>query len=110
LKKQFEVWRYDFPGRGEHPCVIISHPDIAARSQSVNVLFCTTQRQSRPMKPTEVLLDNADGLDWETFVNCSMVWLVQSADLHGRRGQVTLERRNAIRDKIRDIFRLAARD
>src|SRR5207302_717094 len=78
LKNQFEVWRYDFPERGEHPCVIVSHPDIAARAQFVNVLFCTSQRQSRPPKPTEVLLDSADGLDWETFVNCSAMWLVES--------------------------------
>ena len=110
MKKPFEVWRYNFPGRGEHPCVIISHPDIAARSLFVNVLFCTSQRQNRLIKPTEVLLDTADGLGWETFVNCSAMWLVASADLFGLRGEVTLPRRNAIRDKIRDIFRLNARD
>ena len=110
MKDQFEVWRYSFPERGEHPCIIISHPDIAARAQYVNVLFCTSQRQSRPIKPTEVLLDSADGLDWEAFVNCGALWLVKSADLFGKRGMVTLERRNAIRDKLRDLFRLAARD
>jgi hypothetical protein len=81
MKKQFEVWRYNFPGRGEHPCVIISHPDIAARSQFVNILFCTSRRQNRPPKLTEVTLDTADGMDWETFVNCSAMWLVESADL-----------------------------
>jgi mRNA-degrading endonuclease toxin of MazEF toxin-antitoxin module len=110
LKDQFEVWRYNFPGRGEHPCVIISHPDIAARSEFVNILYCTSQRQSRTPKPIEVLLDTADGLDWGTFVNCSAMWLVESKDLFGKRGMVTLERRNAIRDKLRDIYRLAARD
>ena len=110
MKNQFEVWRYNFPERGEHPCVIISHPDIAARAQYVNILYCTSQRQNRPPKPVEVSLDTADGMDWETFVNCSAMWLVASADLFGKRGQVTPERRNAIRDKLRDIFRLAARD
>jgi mRNA-degrading endonuclease toxin of MazEF toxin-antitoxin module len=112
MKDQFEVWRYAFPQRkgGEHPCVIISHPDIAARGEFVNVLFCTSQRQDRPPKPTEVLLDQADGLDWETFVVCSEFWLIASADLYGKRGQVTVERRNQIRDKVRDLFRLAARD
>ena len=74
------------------------------------MLFCTSQRQSRPPKADEVLLDKADGLDWETFVVCSQIWLVESSSLHGYRGQVSLERRNAIRDKIRDIYRLAARD
>jgi mRNA-degrading endonuclease toxin of MazEF toxin-antitoxin module len=110
LKTQFEIWCYNFPGRGDHPCVIISHPDIAARGQFVNILFCTSQRQNRPLKPVEVLLDKADGLDWEAFVNCSVLWLVESADLFGKCGQVTLERRNAIRDKLRDVFLLSARD
>lgn len=110
MKDQFEIWQYAFPERGEHPCVIISHPDIAAGAKLVNILYCTSQRQNRQPKPSEVLLDAADGLDWESFVNCSAIWLVESKDLFHRRGMVTLPRRNQIRDKIRDIFRLAARD
>lgn len=110
MKEQFAVWRYNFPGRGEHPCVIISHPDIATRASMVNVLFCTSQRQSRPLKTNEVLLDSADGLDWETFCNCAHLWLVASADLYGFRGMVTSLRRNAIRDKIVEAFLLRARD
>jgi hypothetical protein len=49
-------------------------------------------------------------MDWETFCDCSMMVLVESAKLFGKRGRVTHERRNQIRDKVRDIFRLAARD
>ena len=41
---------------GEHPAVLISHPDICARSAVVNVLFCTNQRQSRRPYPNEVTL------------------------------------------------------
>ncbi len=74
------------------------------------MLFCTSQRQSRQPKHTEILLDKADGMDWETFVLCSQIWLVESADLFGYRGIVTHERRNAIRHKVRDIFRLLATD
>jgi mRNA-degrading endonuclease toxin of MazEF toxin-antitoxin module len=110
LKDQFQVWRYNFPDKGEHPCVIISHPAIAGRAKKVNVLYCTSQRQNRGPHPEEVMLDQADGLDWETFVNCSTFWLVESADLFGQRGKVTHERRNQIRDKLRDTFRLSARD
>jgi mRNA-degrading endonuclease toxin of MazEF toxin-antitoxin module len=109
LKKQFEVWRYEFPERGEHPCVVLTRSDLGGR-EFVNVLYCTSQRQSRPPKPYEVLLNGADGMDWETFVDCSAIWLVESDKLFGQRGTVTLERRNAIRDKLRDVFRLAARD
>jgi len=58
----------------------------------------------------EVMLDQADGLDWETFVYCAAMWYVESASLYGCRGRVSLERRNAIREKLRDLYRLAARD
>jgi hypothetical protein len=74
------------------------------------VLFCTSQRQSRAPKADEVLLDTADSLDWETFVVCSQIWLIESSSLFGYRGRVSLERRNAIRAKIRDIYRLSATD
>jgi hypothetical protein len=109
VKSQFEVWRFNFPNKGEHPIVLISHPDFCARSV-VNVLFCTSQRQSRPPRPFEVMLDKADGLDWETFCDCSVLWSVPSEGLFNKQGYVTLERRREIRGKIRDLFRLAATD
>lgn len=110
MKDQFQVWQYNFPGKGQHPAILISHPDRCARADVVNVLFCTSQRQSRSAKPYEVLLDKADGLDWETFCNCSILYAVPSSQLFGHRGEVSQDRRNAIRDKVRDMLRLAARD
>ena len=109
MKNQFEVWRFDFPKRGEHPVVIISHDDFCAGAV-VNVLYCTSQRQSRTAYPYEVMLNGADGLDWETFCDCSTFFSVPAAALFGRRGRVSLERRRAIRTKIRDVFRLSAND
>ena len=49
MMDQFEVWRMVFEDKGgEHPVVLISHPDICARAKVVNVLVCTSQCQSRP--------------------------------------------------------------
>ena len=108
--KQFDVWRFVFPEpKGEHSVVVISHPDFCARSV-VNVLYCTSQRQSRPPKPFEVLLDQADGFDWETFCDCSIMWSVAASALFGCRGCVGLQRRQQIRTKLRDMYRLAASD
>ena len=67
MKDQFDVWRFEFPEKGEHPVVLISHPDRCARGALINVLFCTSQRQSRAPHPYEVLLNGTDGMDWETF-------------------------------------------
>jgi len=105
-----EVRRFKFPDKGEHPVVIISHPDRCARAALVNVLFCTSQRQSRKPYPFEVMLNGADGMDWETFCDCSIMYAVKSDLLFNRRGRVTLERRRAIRATLRDLFRLAATD
>ena len=110
MKEQFDVWRYNFPDKGEHPVVLISHPDICARAAVVNVLFCTSQRQSRQPRPHEVMLNGADGMDWESFCDCSVLYAVKSSDVFGKRGRVTLERRREIRAKVRDLFRLSAAD
>jgi mRNA-degrading endonuclease toxin of MazEF toxin-antitoxin module len=111
MKDQFEVWRYVFSEKGgEHPVVLISHPDICSRSKVVNVLFCTSQRQSRRPHPHEVMLNGSDGLDWETFCDCSVMYAVRSDRLFNRRGRVSLERRRAIRSLVRDMFRLSATD
>ena len=110
MKTQFDVWEFDFPEKGRHPVVLISHPDICARAEFVNGLFCTSQRQSRGIKDHEVLLNGADGLDWETFCNCATIYLLDSSKLLRHRGRVSLERRREIRAKIRDVFRLAATD
>jgi mRNA-degrading endonuclease toxin of MazEF toxin-antitoxin module len=111
VKDQFEVWRYNFPEKGgEHPVVLISHPDICARSVVVNVMFCTSQRQSRLPHPNEVMLNGEDGMDWETFCDCSCFYAVRSSDLFDKRGRVSLERRRQIRTKIRSLFLLSATD
>jgi mRNA-degrading endonuclease toxin of MazEF toxin-antitoxin module len=111
VKDQFDVWRYNFQDKaGEHPVVLISHPDICARSAVVNVLFCTSQRQSRHPYPHEVMLNGEDGMDWETFCDCSCLYAVKSSNLFGKRGRVTLERRRQIRASVRSIFLLSASD
>src|SRR5687767_2593659 len=111
MKDQFDVWRFNFPDKGgEHPVILISHPDICARAVVVNVLFCTSQRQSRIPRPHEVMLNGADGMDWETLCDCAVIYAVKSADLFGKRGRVTLERRREIRAKMRELFRLSATD
>jgi mRNA-degrading endonuclease toxin of MazEF toxin-antitoxin module len=110
MKDQFEVWDYNFPVRGLHPVVLISHPDRCAHAKIVNVLFCTSQRQGRQPYSNEVMLDASDGLSWETFCDCSIMFTVESAALTNRRGVVTPPRRNAIRERIRDMYLLAERE
>ena len=110
MKDPFDMCGFQFLDKGEHPVVIISHPDRCARAAVVNVLCCTTQRQSRQPYPYEVMLNGADGMDWETFCDCSIIYAVKSDLPFDRRRHVTLERRRSIRAKLCDLFRLAATD
>ncbi len=49
-------------------------------------------------------------MDCETFCDCSTLYAVKSTLLFGKRGRVTLERRRAIRARVRDLFLLNATD
>jgi mRNA-degrading endonuclease toxin of MazEF toxin-antitoxin module len=110
VKDQFDVWCFNFPDKGPHSVVLVSHPDRCARGALVNVLYCTSQRQNRRPHPYEVMLNSADGFDWETFCDCSILYTVPNNGLFGKRGRVSLERRRAIRAKIRDLLRLSVTD
>jgi mRNA-degrading endonuclease toxin of MazEF toxin-antitoxin module len=99
--KPWEVWQWEFP-HGSHPAVIISpearcnNPDIG----TVNVAGCSTQRARREPEIHEVLLDRADGLDWETLCRCDVLFLANKSELTRRRGAVAHERRRQLGQKI----------
>jgi hypothetical protein len=67
----WEIWTYDFPTEGVHPCVIFSNAARLANPpfDRVNVLLCRILRGplQRELRAAEILLDRADGLDWETL-------------------------------------------
>jgi mRNA-degrading endonuclease toxin of MazEF toxin-antitoxin module len=99
--KAWEVWKCDL-GHGPHPVVIVSHPLRAANKPIVEVIDCSTQRAARPPDRHEVLLDTADGMDWETLCKCDCIYAVKKTDLSNCRGLVTVDRRRQI---IRAILR-----
>ena len=108
---QWDIANFDFPAPvGEHPVVIISNPDRAARAKLVNVLYCTTQRQSRPPGVDEVLLNSADGLDWETYCRCDHIFGVEVVKLKRRTktAKVCPDRRAQISSKIIHLFRFGS--
>lgn len=83
-------------GWGVHPVVVVSHPERAARKDFVEFLDCTSQRAARTSTHNEVLLDEADGLDWPTLCKCDCIYAVAREDIGPRRGCVTPERRKKI--------------
>jgi mRNA-degrading endonuclease toxin of MazEF toxin-antitoxin module len=91
--KPFEIYSWQPPGWPEpHPCVVVSHRDRADRKTPVEVVMCSSQRAKRLPGPTEILLDNADGLDWPTICKCDVIYAVSKGELTTRRGAVGQER------------------
>ncbi len=99
---------YDFPVEGSHPCVIFSNAARLAHPafDRVNVLLCRTLRGTlqRELKLTEVLLDSADGLNWETICRLDALHFVTKSGLHDRRGIVCRERRRLICQRMMQVF------
>lgn len=102
--KQWEIWTCEFADAGPHPAIIVSHPDRTARAPLINVLIASSQRANRPSRENEVLLNGADGLDWEALVKCDLMYLVEREQLYRRRGAVTSARRRRIIQRINSSF------
>ena len=102
--KQWDIWTCDFAEAGPHPAVVVSHPDRVARAPLVNVLICSSQRATREPHENEIVLNGADGLDWETLVKCDLMYLVEKEHLYRRRGTVTSARRRVLVQRLNACF------
>jgi mRNA-degrading endonuclease toxin of MazEF toxin-antitoxin module len=76
--------------------VVVSHPDRADRKKDVEVVACSTQRTNRRALPHEILLDEADGLDWPTICKCDLIYAVARAELTRHKGHVTNTRQGPL--------------
>jgi len=93
----FEIFYWQPPDWPEaHPCVIVSHPDRASRKNPVEVILCSTKRATRKAEAHEIILDEADGLDWPTICKCDLVYAVSRDELKRRKGQVTDVRQSSL--------------
>ena len=62
----------------------------------LTLVLCSTSRATRPAYDFEVILDESDGLDWQTLCRCDLVFLAPKAAINNRRGHLTEERRRQI--------------
>jgi mRNA-degrading endonuclease toxin of MazEF toxin-antitoxin module len=97
--KPWEVWAWKFPDAGD-PAVVLGTEERLRHKPRVCVLLCSTQRATRKPELHEVVLDEADGLNWETLCKCDVIYAALKTDLVKRRGTVTLERRRAIAERV----------
>jgi mRNA-degrading endonuclease toxin of MazEF toxin-antitoxin module len=106
--RQWDVIMYPFGKEKRHPAVIISNDETCQNPDltDVNALICTSAKVNRPPKPTEEVLDEADGLDWKTMVRCDRIYLLPKAGFDDYKGTVTDDRRHLISRKIIEVLRL----
>lgn len=106
--RQWDIFMFPFSKERRHPAVIISNEEICQNDdiEELNALLCTSAKLNRPPKPTEELLDEADGLDWKTMVRCDKIHLLPKAQFDDRKGNVTEERRHLIARKMVEVLRL----
>jgi mRNA-degrading endonuclease toxin of MazEF toxin-antitoxin module len=106
--KQWDIIMFPFSKEKRHPAVIISNAETCENDdlEEVNALLCTSAEVNRPPKPTEEVLDEADGLDWKTMVRCDRIHLLPKAQFAERKRSVTEERRHLIARKVVEVLRL----
>lgn len=107
----WEIWTYDFSVEGPHPCVIFSNSARLAHVDfdRINVLLCRTLRGplQRELRSAEVVLDQADGLEWQTLCRIDALHFVLKSGLREYRGLVCTERQRLISQRILQLFPFA---
>ena len=89
--------------RDGHPAVILSADDIMAdaKQQRFNVVVGTKKQPAEQARQHHVVLDPADGLEFTTLVDCSLVYVARKTSILRSTGQVTVHRRQQIQRGVR---------
>ena len=106
--KPWAIYLYPFQREQSHPVIILSNEERCENKdlEYVNGLLCTSVRLNRSLKKNEVLLDEADGLDWKTAVRCDFIYSLPKSDFAELRGQVSTPRQREISRKMIECLRL----
>jgi hypothetical protein len=94
--------------REPHPAVVLSCEEDCQdpRFLRVNVLYGSKKPPAAAAEPWQVLLNGADGLEFQTAIDCGIFYLVEKANCSSPVGTVGIERRRAIGRKINEVLRL----
>ncbi|HTL17675.1 MAG TPA: hypothetical protein VL793_10580 [Patescibacteria group bacterium] len=105
--KPWDVYQWKFP-HGDHPAVIVCPAARCDNPQidTVNVVGCSSKQARRSPGIHELVLDQADGLDWPSLCRCDVLYLARKEELTNKRGSLTQERRRMLGQKIVRLFGL----
>ena len=100
--------RIDDKDRDGHPAVILSSDDIMAdpKQQRFNVVAGTKKQPAEQARNHHVILDEADGLEFTTLMDCSLVYVARKSSVLRSSGAVTVHRRQQIQRVVRGYLGL----
>ncbi|HXA14242.1 MAG TPA: hypothetical protein VNW23_03875 [Opitutaceae bacterium] len=86
-----------------HPAVLLSADDILAdpKQLRLNAVVGTKKPPAVKSRDHHVILNGADGLEFLTLVDCSLIYMVRKSSILRQAGSVTMYRRQEIQRKIR---------
>ena len=100
--------RADAKDETGHPAIVLSHEDILEHPQRdrFNVLIGSKKSPAYAAQPRHVTLDHADGLEFTTLIDCSLVMVGRKSGILRSSGAVSFERRREIQRKVRAFLGL----
>jgi hypothetical protein len=86
-----------------HPAVILSNPDILQdpRHLRINVVTGTKKPPAAQTRPHQVILNDADGLEFPTLFDCGFVQVARKSSIIRSAGRVAYARRGQMAAKLR---------
>jgi mRNA-degrading endonuclease toxin of MazEF toxin-antitoxin module len=91
-----------------HPGVVLSGEEwcASAHTTNLNVLACSKRVPAATVKPHQVVLNGADGMEFQSTADCRFFHIVAKEEVSEVIGRVSSERRRAIGRKLNEVLRL----
>lgn len=100
--------RLDEKDRDGHPAVVLSSADVMSDPKLLrfNVITGTKKQPAEQAGNHQVILDEADGLEFVTLVDCSLIYVARKSSILRSSGTVTNHRRPQIQRAVRGYLGL----
>ncbi len=100
--------RTDEQDRDGHSAVVLSSDDVMAddKQQRFNAVTGPKKQPAEHARHRQVILDAADGLEFPTFVDCSLVYVARKSSIFRSGRLLTVHRRQQIQRGIRGYLGL----
>jgi hypothetical protein len=108
--RQWDIVRFRIrqQDRDLHPGIVLSGEEwcASAHMANLNVLACSKRVPGGQVKPHQVVLNGADGLEFQATVDARFLYVIPKDGVSEVIGRVSPERRRIIGRKVIEVLRL----